>query len=267
MKYKDVVVGLGEIGKPILKILSKTSLTVGYDINEKLMNKNKFAKFESINTNFLQICIPYTDNFLKIVLSLNDRFKPKCIIIHSTVAPFTTKKIQNNLSIPVIYSPTRGIHKRMISDLKKYTKFFAIEENAPRQKWAISSYQNLMKKCKIKTKKMSSSITLELAKIVVDTSYYGWLINYAQLSNIIAIKHKVSYEEMWSFADEIHNFLGNRPKLLPGFIGGHCVIPNLDLIDNQSLDIIKEINDAYLKQVPNAKAISKKYDKTKTSPT
>ena len=45
-----------------------------------------------------------------------------------------------------------------------------------------------MKKCDIKTKRMSNPETLELAKIVVDTSYYGWLINYAQISSMIASK-------------------------------------------------------------------------------
>ena len=34
---KDVVVGLGEIGTPILKLLSKSQNVVGYDINPKLM--------------------------------------------------------------------------------------------------------------------------------------------------------------------------------------------------------------------------------------
>ena len=94
---------------------------------------------------------------------------------------------------------------------------------------------------------MSTPITLELAKIIVDTSYYGWLINYAQLSNMIAIRNKVNYDKMWSFADEIHKFLGNRPKMFPGFIGGHCVIPNLDLIKNDALNLIKEINSDYVK--------------------
>ena len=98
---------------------------------------------------------------------------------------------------------------------------------------------------------MTNPITLELAKIVVDTSYYGWLITYAQLSNMIAIQNKVNYDEMWSFADEIHKFLGNRPKMYPGFIGGHCVIPNLDLIKNDTLDLIKEINNDYAKSLKN----------------
>ncbi len=80
----------------------------------------------------------------------------------------------------------------------------------------------------IKTKKISTPLTLELSKIVVDTSYYGWLINYAQISKIIADKFHVDYDEMWTFSDEIHKFLNNRPKMFPGFIGGHCVIPNLN---------------------------------------
>ena len=94
---------------------------------------------------------------------------------------------------------------------------------------------------------MSDPLTLELAKIVCDTSYYGWLINYAQISQAIASKHKVDYDEMWSFADEIHKFLGNRPKMFPGFIGGHCVIPNLELIKDDSLNQINKINEYFKK--------------------
>ena len=52
---------------------------------------------------------------------------------------------------------------------------------------------------------------------------------------------------MWSFADEIHKFLGNRPKMFPGFIGGHCVIPNLELIDDKSLNQINQINNLFKK--------------------
>ena len=106
---------------------------------------------------------------------------------------------------------------------------------------------------------------LELAKIVCDTSYYGWLINYAQLSNLIAKKHKVNYDEMWSFSDEIHKFLGNRPKMFPGFIGGHCVIPNLELINEEQLWQIDRINNLYARKVKNTKSIAKKYVKGKQS--
>ena len=65
---------------------------------------------------------------------------------------------------------------------------------------------------------------------------------------------------MWTFSDEIHTLLGNRPKMFPGFIGGHCVIPNLQLINNQTLNIIKEINNLYDKKFKSARSIAKKYN-------
>ena len=181
-------------------------------------------------------------------------------MIHSTLPPGTTERIQNKLNIPIIYSATRGVHKRMLNDLKRYTKFFAISKDAPKKRWAINEYSKKMKACGIQTKQMEKPETLELAKILCDTSYLGWLINYAQLTNMIALQHNVNFDEMWTFSDEIHKFLGNRPKMFPGFIGGHCVIPNLDLIHNKSLDQIKKINTIYSKKVKNSKNIHKKYN-------
>jgi len=245
LKSKNVVCGLGEIGKPIFQVISKKSLTVGYDINKKLMNTGQFNNYKNYKTYFLHICIPFSKKFHSNVYSLFKKFKPEIIVIHSTISPYTTSKLQKDFSVPIIYSPTRGVHKRMLLDLKRYVKFYSIEPKYSKAKWASLQYSNLMKKYGVKTKKMSNPLILELAKIIVDTSYYGWLINYAQLSNMIAVKHKVDYEEMWSFADEIHKYLGNRPKMFPGFIGGHCIIPNLDLIDDKTLNLIKEINSDY----------------------
>jgi len=258
-KTKDIVIGLGEIGKPLLQLLSKKDLVIGYDINPKVMDTKKFQKFEKLETKFLHVCIPFTNNFEKNVIKFFKKFQPKIIVMHSTVKPNITKAIQQQLPIAIIYSATRGVHKRMISDLKKYVKFFSLEKNAPNKEWTSKQFVSVMKRAKIKTKKMSNPLTLELAKIICDTSYLGWLINYAQISNMIAIRHNVNYNEMWSFSDEIHKFLGNRPKMYPGFIGGHCVIPNLDLIHNQTLDLIKQMNNNYSRKVKNAKSINKRY--------
>ena len=246
---KDVVVGIGEVGKPILKLLSKDNIAVGFDLNPSLMNKRKFEKYQNLKTSFLHIAIPISSKFESNLLQLYKKFKPECIVIHSTIGPGTIKQIQKKLDVPLIYSSTRGVHKRMLKDIKRYTKFFAISKNAPKKQWAIKAYSKKMKNCGIKTKQMSKPETLELAKIICDTSYLGWLINYAQFSNMIAQQYNVNYDEMWSFSDEIHKFLGNRPKMYPGFIGGHCVIPNLDLIHNQTLDLIKKMNNNYAKNV------------------
>ena len=246
---KDIVAGLGEIGFPILKLLSKKQTIVGYDLDKRLTNKLKLKKLQGTETSFLHIAIPVTSKFDSNLLQLYKKFKPECIVIHSTIGPGTTERIQKKLDVPVIYSATRGIHKRMFKDIKRYTKFFAISKNAPKKQWAVKTYSRKMKNCGIKTRQMTKPETLELAKIICDTSYLGWLVNYAQLSNIIATKHGVDYDEMWSFSDEIHKFLGNRPKMFPGFIGGHCVIPNIDLLHNQTLDLIKKLNNSYEKKI------------------
>lgn len=246
----NVVAGLGEVGKPLFQLLSKKNNVVGYDTNPNLMRKVDLEKIKKIQTNFLHICIPYNDNFLHNVISLYKKFNPEFIVIHSTIKPGTTSLIQKKIPIPVIYSATRGIHKRMLKDMKKYVKFYALE-NSPNHKKAIKNYELLLKKSGVKTKRMSKPITLELAKIICDTSYYGWLITYSQISNVIAMKNNVDYDEMWEFADEIHKYLGNRPKMFPGFIGGHCVIPNLGLIDNEILNLINEFNNKYDKILQN----------------
>lgn len=256
---KDVVCGLGEIGIPILKVISRGMAVVGFDINSSLINKKKLEKLESVPTELLHICIPYNERFENNIHSLVLKFKPKGIVIHSTIKPGTTRNLQKKLRIPIIYSATRGIHKRMLKDLIRYKKFYSVYDWAPNSVWAKKTFEKKMKKVGIKTKTMSSPLVLELAKIIVDTSYYGWLINYAQLSNMIAIKNNVNFDEMWSFSDEIHKHLGNRPKMFPGFIGGHCVIPNLNLISDETLSLIKEINVDYAKILKQRKKQGKKY--------
>ena len=243
---KDVVIGLGEIGLPIYKILSKHFPVEGVDINP-VLNKEK-SSLKDHDIDFVHFCIPFSKNFFNIIKKYEKKLNPEAIVIHSTISPKTTEKLQKMIKSPVLYSATRGVHKRMLNDLKRYTKFYSVYNSASNSNRVSKMYEQRMKKCGIKTKKLSDPLTLELAKIVVDTSYYGWLTNYAQLSKIISDKYGVNYDEMWSFSDEIHKFLKNRPKMFPGFIGGHCVIPNLELIDNELLNQIDKINKNFGKK-------------------
>ena len=236
---KDVVIGLGEIGLPIYKTISKHFPVEGIDINP-ILNKEK-PSLTNHDIAFVHFCIPFSKNFFNIIKKYEKKFQPEAIVIHSTISPKTTEKLQKLIKSPVIYSATRGVHKRMLRDLRRYTKFYSVYNSVSKSNHVSKMYEQRMKKCGIKTKKLSNPLTLELAKIVVDTSYYGWLINYAQISKIISDKYGVDYDEMWSFSDEIHKFLKNRPKMFPGFIGGHCVIPNLELIDNELLNQINKI--------------------------
>ncbi|MCG8623406.1 MAG: GDP-mannose dehydrogenase, partial [Proteobacteria bacterium] len=139
--------------------------------------------------------------------------------------------------------PTRGVHRRFLEDMQRYTKFVAAD---------VDIDKNLMSEIQDRFKKihwMSSTKTAEFAKILTDTTYYGWLINYAQLTKMICDKERIDYDEMWTFADEPHQYLGNRPKMYPGIIGGHCVIPNLALIDYQELKAVRDVNEVFRRYV------------------
>jgi len=240
----DVILGMGEVGQTLFDLLVDRKFEcVGIDLDNSKCKK--YSENEVIkNPEYLHICLPgELTGFTDIVLNWINKIKNiQVVIIHSTVKPGTTKIIQEKLSIPILFSPVRGVHKRFLNDIKKYTKFISFD-GAEIDSKIKRDLENRFEKIDW----MSTTKTAELAKILVDTTYYGWLINYAQITKMICEKENVDFEEMWKFADEIHENLGNRPKMFPGIIGGHCVIPNLDLVEYENLDIIKKINEMYEK--------------------
>ena len=238
----DIVLGMGEVGETLFHLLEERNIdSIGIDVDSskcKNYSKNDHIK----NPEYLHVCLPgELSEFMDITLNWINKIEGlKVVLVHSTVKPGTTKKIQEKSKIPVLFSPVRGVHKRFLDDIKKYTKFISSDE------------ENIDPKIKLDLEKrfekidwMSTTKTAELAKILVDTTYYGWLINYAQITKMICEKENVDFDEMWKFADEIHENLGNRPKMFPGIIGGHCVIPNLNLVKYENLDVIKKINEMY----------------------
>ena len=240
----DIILGMGEVGETLFHLLVDRRIDcIGIDLdNSKCKNysKNEIIK----NPQYLHVCLPgELIKFTDIVIEYIEKIKNiQAVIIHSTVKPGTTKIIQEKVSPPVLFSPVRGVHRRFLDDIKKYTKFISFDDTD-----IDSKIKKDLEKRFEKVDWMSTTKTAELAKILVDTTYYGWLINYAQITKMICEKENVDFDEMWKFADEIHENLGNRPKMFPGIIGGHCVIPNLDLIEYENLDIIKKINQMYEK--------------------
>ena len=72
---KDVIAGIGEIGRPLLKLLSKQNIAVGFDLNSELMDKRKFERYKDLQTSFLHIAIPVTDKFINNVLKLEKKIQ------------------------------------------------------------------------------------------------------------------------------------------------------------------------------------------------
>ena len=240
----DIILGMGEVGETLFDLLVDRKFDcIGIDLEDskcKNYTENKIIE----NPQYIHVCLPgELEKFTDIVIEWINKIKNiQVVVIHSTVKPGTTKSIQERSSIPILFSPVRGVHRRFLDDIKKYTKFISFD-NTETNSEIKKDLENRFKKVEW----MSTTKTAELAKILVDTTYYGWLINYAQITKMICEKENVDFDEMWKFADEIHENLGNRPKMFPGIIGGHCVIPNLNLVEYENLDVIKTINEMYEK--------------------
>ena len=240
----DIILGMGEVGETLFDLLVDRKFDcIGIDLDDskcKNYTENKIIE----NPQYLHVCLPgELEKFTDIVIEWINKIKNiQVVVIHSTVKPGTTKSIQERSSIPILFSPVRGVHRRFLDDIKKYTKFISFDDTDIDSK-IKKDLENRFEKVDW----MSTTKTAELAKILVDTTYYGWLINYAQITKMICEKENVDFDEMWKFADEIHENLGNRPKMFPGIIGGHCVIPNLNLVEYENLDIIKTVNEMYEK--------------------
>lgn len=243
----DVIVGGGEVGNTLYKIIKRVNnvAVVDTDKTKQFLPETKealnmFRKKENIR--LLHICIPFTiqEKFIEISLNYINEYKPKIVVIHSTISRGTTVKISEKTSIPVIYSATRGVHTRFMEDMEYYTKFWATTVT---DRKVIGIFRQAMSDAGFKLEQMSKPDTLELAKLLTDTTYYGALISYAQKCKVICDRYGIDYDEMWQFAEEGHAKLMNRPKMYPGFIGGHCVIPNLFLLDKEVFDEFKYIDE------------------------
>lgn len=210
-----LVVGLGEVGAAIAAILDKTQAVLRHDVERVEI---------SASIGVMHLCIPFksSSQFENSALEYIERFRPALTILHSTVLPGTTRAIGQKTGASLVYSPVRGKHVRMQEDLLRYVKFVAAVNASD----AVRAEEHLQS-TGMKTRRMADVETLELAKLA-ETTYFGVCIAFAQELNRYAQRVGGDYREAVEFFDEVE-FLP-RTQYFPGVIGGHCVMPNIQLL-------------------------------------
>lgn len=209
----SIVIGQGEVGKALKAVLSKEYDVYGIDIDT--------VRFPA-SCQFLNICIPYSKEFVKIVNDYVERFKPSLTIIHSSVPIGTTKKIKGF----TVHSPVRGRHPNIAQDLRRYIKFVGYND-----KKSLLMAIDYLGKC-FSLKVIPSSDETEFLKIASLTKYLVYLWIADEINNACR-NGDFNYEnvKLWdrSQNDKIgHSYKDMKwPILNPplGKIGGHCVLP------------------------------------------
>jgi UDP-N-acetyl-D-mannosaminuronate dehydrogenase len=229
-RNKVVVAGLGEIGKPLFDLASQSHDTIGVDVS-------RIDRVEQADV--LHICYPFQiHDFIGETARYMELFRPALTIVNSTVAIGTTRKIAERTGAAVVNSPVRGKHLRMLEELRHYTKFVgAMTPEAGEQ--AARHFESLG----MKTKVLTSPEASEVAKLT-ETTYFGVLIAWAQEVERYCEHAGADYNEVVSFYEEIKYL--PPVKYFPGVIGGHCVLPNIEILlshfDSNILEAIQGSN-------------------------
>lgn len=243
-KQSVVVVGLGEVGKPLLELMSRHHAAVGVDITPPAAGVEK--------ADVLHICFPFEiRDFVGEAARYIKLFQPKITIINSTVGVGTTRSIAERTGAAVVNSPVRGKHTKMLEELSSYTKFIGALDPATGNE-AAQHFQS----AGLRTKVLTSPEATELAKLT-ETTYFGLMIAWAQELERYCDRSGANYEEIVSFYDEIKFF--PPVKYFPGVIGGHCVMPNIKILGkftkSEILEAIQISNQMKIERDVRSKAI------------
>lgn len=233
--YHEPVVGIlgyGEIGQAIAKFYKKPLLR---DINIADANDPQAGTLNQFEygMDILHICIPYSDKFMDIVGENIQTYKPKIVIIHSSVKPNTTWTLFRKYPI-VVHSPVRGVHPNLYDGIKTFVKFVG-SDDLELGKFVVRHYNDIG----IKGEVLGNSYLTEMAKLI-DTTYYGLCIAFHDYADKLCDKQGLNYEAVMTRYNETYNdgyaALDMQQVIRPvmyspkGKIGGHCVIPNAELL-------------------------------------
>lgn len=246
------ILGYGEVGQAIAKFYGSAGASTELSRKSSPQAKIKDLKRDDglKGVEVLHICLPWSKNFVNIVKKEIKKIKPELTIIHSTVAPGTTKKLA--LSLPkwlggmIVHSPIRGIHPHLYEGIKTFVKYIGADN-----KKAGELAKKHLESLGIKTKVFYPSTTTEIGKLL-DTTYYGLVIAWHGEIKRLCDKYKIDFEKAVTDFNKTYNEgytkLGKknvvRPVLYPpkGGIKGHCIVQNAQILEkyfkSKAIDLV-----------------------------
>ncbi len=237
----------GEVGSAIYDILRESK-------KYKLFKKDMEPLNIKEKVDVMHITIPYSDKFISIATKYIRKYKPELTIIHSTLRPGTTNKIYEKTKALIVHSPVRGRHPDLKGGIFKFIKFIG-----PVSKKAALLAKEHMGSLGIKTEILKSPLETEVGKLLC-TTYYAVNIAFHQDMDRICDKYGADFRQAVTRFNQTctmdikHKI--PRPVMFPGFIGGHCLIPNIGILK-------KDIKSDFLDDILRSNELTRKKLKIK----
>jgi len=142
------------------------------------------------------------------------------------------------------HSPVRGVHKNFEHikwKLKRWVKYLGGTDAE-----SAEATRKHFEKADLKTRVLKSCLETEFTKLF-ETTYRAWMIACFQEMHRISRRFGADVNEVVDFLEDTHRVRLDRPIMFPDIIGGHCLIPNAELLlrsyDSTFLRLILESNE------------------------
>jgi UDP-N-acetyl-D-mannosaminuronate dehydrogenase len=266
-KEKVLILGLGEVGHTLFYLFKESGKfdVYGFDLDKVKMRSYVGQVEPPENVDVMHVCYPCPDQekFVETTLKYIRIFRPKLTIIESTVNPGTTRRIYMLSKSSIVHSPIRGMHTTpeiMRRDVLFWRKYIGgTTEDSAR------AAQTHFEKLGLKTKVLKGSEETELAKLF-DTTYRAWMIACFQEMHRISRCFQADFDEVVNMLEDGHRVILDRPIHYPDVIGGHCLIPNTDLLlksyDSRFLRLILESNEKRKEEIKD-KSVKEEVEKVR----
>lgn len=224
MKTKSLIIGMGEIGTALYKVINRSKVVYTRDMAD--------TDHDAKDVDILHIAFPYSEGFVNEVKNYIEFYDPKLTIIYSTLPIGTCEEIGDT----VVHSPVEGKHPELEESILIMPRWLGCRDTEALE----ASVQFWMPQVKtIRT--MSSSKFTEFLKLR-STSKYGINLAWTDYEKSVADDIGMNFDALKNFDSdynqlyfkmglpEFQRYILDPPN---GVIGGHCVVPNAEILNEQ----------------------------------
>lgn len=226
---RHLIIGMGQIGTAVYEVLSDAYNVEARDIKNSI--------HEGVDV--LHICFPYYDGFIYDLAGYIEQYSPDLVMIYSTLPIGTTRALGDD----IVHSPVEGRHPNLAESIRLSPRWIgAVDNHASNMAASI-----WLDKCAGIRQVTTPDIT-EWLKLR-STSKYGINLVWADYEDKVNRKLNVNPQIIKDF-DTDYNHLYQDLKMPQfqryildpprGEIGGHCVVPNAELLNAQYPSILLE---------------------------
>lgn len=256
------LLGFGQIGQAIEQCYSAHRPDIKLCIQDPFQDHHDDLQ----GCELVNVAIPFTREFVNTMRAVLDTLLPGVIVvIHSTVAPGTTRTLQNAFpNLVVLHSPVRGVHPNLYEGLRTFEKYIGHCDKPH----AASEYATHLSTLGV-APFMCIAEESELAKLF-STTYYAKIIKYHTDVARVVEKNGLNFYNVMTHWNKGYNAGYRelnmphvvRPTLTPmvGTFGGHCLGPNANILHEFSpesrsvvADLMPLISDDHKAFLDNAK--------------